>query len=65
MLPTRAVKANRNPSITEPEMEAEYSKLLGVKVAAQILQSVFPKRKIVLIDTLAVNLGKGRTGLSV
>jgi len=27
--------------------------------AAQILQSVFPNRKIVMIDALAVNLGGG------
>ena len=29
------------------------------KVAEQILQSVFPNRKVVLIDALAVNLGGG------
>ena len=27
--------------------------------AAQILQSVFPNRKIIMIDALAVNLGGG------
>ncbi|MFT7232058.1 MAG: agmatine deiminase, partial [Cyclobacteriaceae bacterium] len=29
------------------------------KKAAQILQSVFPNRKVIMIDALAVNLGGG------
>ena len=29
------------------------------EIAAQILQSVFPNRKVIMIDALAVNLGGG------